>query len=199
MRGRARRGLALAALALLLGAVLGPRLLGSEAVRRRVEAEAGERLGVELRCRQLGLGLLPPSLRLVQLRVAGLEAGSPPLLEAGRAELRVAALPLLAQGRILAQLELGDARLRLDDLELRGPVRVALELSGQASGVTGRFELEATGAEVRYAGAFSKPEGTPARLSGRIIRHPDGALGVDDVRLQIRSPQGMAPVRQVPE
>ncbi len=334
--------LAFAALALLL-----PRLVESEAVRARLQSAAEAALGREVRWGELELGLLPPSLLLMEPVVAGAAAGDPPFLEAERVALRVALLPLLARAVVVdslvvegatlrlargpqglelpgpagggepappadsepqagagvdlavrraslrgatvvledravspavvwelrevradlrgsslaepldfdasAELASGgafsaegqagldgrvEARARLDalalaplrpylgpelsaggrisgsavisgpaaapesldlelawagaelqsgDLRLGGELSLAAQLSGALADPAGRFSLDATRAEIRQAESFVKPEGVPARVSGRLAEAPGSALRIEDLRLELRN------------
>ncbi len=73
-------------------------------------------------------------------------------------------------GSLSAQLRLRDAAVRLEELSLRGPLELSLDLrSSTVAGPTGRFELDAGQAEVDYGGFARKAPGIPATLSGRIV------------------------------
>lgn len=346
--------LALLFVAVVLLAVFLPRIVESAAVRTRIEGAAREALGRELRYRELGVGLLPPSLLVEAPQIAGADADAPAALEAERIALRVALLPLLSRAvvvdrlridgatlrlvrtadgielpfgaaaanadagasapapgddaesdadapvalairafelrsarvlledrtlqppvtwdlrdieadargaaldqpiqigaslalasggtlaargtarlsgeldlevdidalalaplrayvgadgtldgrlagtvrlqgpaasptRLSADLALRDARFALSDIAVVGAVDAQAELAGSLAAPTGSFDLDASGAELRYGGAFTKPVGVPASIRGEIVTDERGALGVDDVTLRIRN------------
>ena len=109
--------------------------------------------------------------------------------------------------RIEAKLALRDADVRLGEIALRGPLRVEIDLAGVAGERSGRFDVEASEAELGYGRALRKPAGTPATVSGRIVsgqaaeggaqraegerrRAParqGGLLGFDDLKLRVRN------------
>ena len=80
-----------------------------------------------------------------------------------------------------------DVRFRREDLSLRGAVDVRANVLSPAGEANGEFEVDATGAELELAGAFTKPVGTPATLTGRIGPADNGGLAIDDLRLQIKN------------
>ncbi|NQZ96402.1 MAG: AsmA family protein [Myxococcales bacterium] len=87
---------------------------------------------------------------------------------------------------VTADLRLRKAQLAFDEIEVGGLVAVDAALTGFPDAPTGTFALDATAADLRYGGAFTKPPGDEAHVTGRILRGVDGALTVDDVRLEIR-------------
>jgi uncharacterized protein involved in outer membrane biogenesis len=89
--------------------------------------------------------------------------------------------------RIEAKLALRDADVRLGEIALRGPLRVEIELAGVAGERSGRFDVEASEAELGYGRALRKPAGTPATMSGRIVSAEGGLLGFDDLKLRVRN------------
>ncbi|MFI5216740.1 MAG: AsmA-like C-terminal region-containing protein [Candidatus Limnocylindria bacterium] len=94
--------------------------------------------------------------------------------------------PLRSPSRVVAKLAFRDADLRLDEIALRGPLRLEADLTRASGAPSGRFEIDATGAELVYGGAFRKPPGTSATVSGRIVSGPGGTLGFDDLKLRVR-------------
>ncbi len=99
----------------------------------------------------------------------------------GRVALRgTAGSPLTS-----ADLTLSQAVLRLDEIGLQGEVGIRAELAG-SDGPTGSFDLDATAAELRYGPFFTKPPGTRARLSGRVVPGAGGGLDVDDLKLHVK-------------
>ncbi len=128
-----RIGLALVVLGVLaLGAlaVLGPRIVKSDAVRELIEDSAREALGTEVRYAELDFGLLPPSLLVEQPLVAGVREGAPPFVEAQRIALRVGLLPLLSGVVVVDSLVVEGATVRL----ARTPQGLELPLPPAAEG-----------------------------------------------------------------
>lgn len=80
-----------------------------------------------------------------------------------------------------------DVRFRRDDLSLRGAVDVRANVRSPTGEANGEFEVDATGALIEMAGAFTKPVGTPATLTGRIGPADGGGLAIDDLRLLIKN------------
>jgi uncharacterized protein YhdP len=169
------------ALALLL-----PRVLASDAVRGRIQTAAAEALGREVRYAELEPSFFPPALLVQGVAVAGASAQAPPLVEAERATLRVALLPLLSR-RLRIDVALEGGRVQLEDMALRGRVDIEADVEGGLASPRGRFDIDATEAEIRYGGMFEKPPGDSATVTGKIVTESDGTPGVDDVRLKIRS------------
>jgi hypothetical protein len=89
--------------------------------------------------------------------------------------------------KIEADLRGSDVRFRRGDLALRGAVDVKLELADPAGSAAGRFEVDATGAELEVGGGFTKPAGTAATVTGRIAPGEGGGLAFEDVKLLIRN------------
>jgi hypothetical protein len=100
--------LALAAVALALAL---PRLAASERVRARLVAAVEDAAKRPFHYRTLGAGLLPPRLVLEGATLEG--TSERPAAEAGRIELRVALLPLLARAIVVRSLEVEDAAVAL--------------------------------------------------------------------------------------
>jgi hypothetical protein len=96
---------------------------------------------------------------------------------------------------VAVDLALADALLTLDDITLRGPVAMRADVGTAATLPTGRFELDASDAELRYGEVFTKPPGTRASVSGRIVSADDGTLGVEDVKLAIKNMDATAKLR----
>jgi uncharacterized protein YhdP len=89
--------------------------------------------------------------------------------------------------RIETSFELRDADLRLGEIALRGgPLQVEAELTGAVGTRSGRFDIDASQAELWYGRMFRKPAGTPATVSGRILSGEEGLLGFDDLKLKMR-------------
>lgn len=95
----------------------------------------------------------------------------------------------VANPSTVAKLALSGARFDLRDVSVNGDVSLDADLKGLRQAPSGHFDIDASGAELRYGEAFTKPPGTKARLSGRIVEGPGGALSVEDVQLSIRNLQ----------
>ena len=117
----------LAILALVLLAVLRPRLAKSEAVRARIQSATLGALGRELVYRELDVALLPPSLLVEHPQLAGAGPGEAALVEAERVALHIALLPLLARTVVVDSLVVEGAVVRL----LRTVDGVALPLPAE--------------------------------------------------------------------
>ncbi len=95
--------------------------------------------------------------------------------------------PASAPESVKADLVLADGDVRVEDVGLQGRVVLKAELTGGLEKPNGSFEVDATQAALAYGSAFTKPSGTPATVRGRLVPRPDGSLGVDEVRLQIKN------------
>ncbi len=89
--------------------------------------------------------------------------------------------------RLEAQLELEDADLALAGATVRGAITLEADVTDALAKATGPFVLEASDADVRYGQDFTKPPGTRARLRGQLITDARGALGADDLALELRN------------
>ena len=109
-------------------------------------------------------------------RLAGLVSGSVAL-----------AGPVRSPNRIAARLAVEGADLQLDEIELRGPLRIDVDLEGDRGARSGRFDIDATAAELVYGRAFRKPPGISATVNGRIVSGKGGVLGFDDLELKMHN------------
>jgi hypothetical protein len=102
-----------------------PRLVQSEAVRGRLQAEARNATGREVSWQELDVGLLPPRLVVNGPRVDGPAPDAPPFFEADSLGLELALAPLLRRVVVVDSLRLEAATLRLrrnaDGLQLPQP------------------------------------------------------------------------------
>lgn len=71
------------------------------------------------------------------------------------------------------------ARLQLGDIALRGTLEVAAQIRDAVAAPNGLVELDATQAEVGYAGFFTKAPGTPARVIGQVTTGAGGSASID--------------------
>ena len=102
-----------AVIALIALAVQLPRIVQSDAVRGRLQAEARNATGREVRWQELDVGLLPPRLLVNAPRVEGPTADAPPFFEADSVSLELALAPLLRRAVVVDSLHLEAATLRL--------------------------------------------------------------------------------------
>jgi uncharacterized protein involved in outer membrane biogenesis len=172
----ALRLLAVLGVLLLLGigalAVLLPRALESEAVRRRIDAAARQALGRELRYDALEVGLFPPSLRMESPRLVDATPEEVPLA-AKRVALRVALLPLLARTVVIDSLRIDGATLRL--------VRTEQGTALAASPVVSRAAPQADAAAGATVAPESAPDAaSPVALAVREIALRDASLVLED-------------------
>jgi len=89
---------------------------------------------------------------------------------------------------------LSGGRFALDDMKFSGSVKLVADLHGSVAAPRGTFDIDATDAEVRYGGMFTKPPGDAATVRGRLVEDADGSTGIDDVRFKIRNFKGTAPL-----
>ena len=92
-------------------------------------------------------------------------------------------------GELIVELaaEAGRANSRGDANGGAGQAQTPREMSG-------RFDIDATAAELLIAGAYTKPLGDPATLRGRFVRTPEGGFELEEARVSIR--KGKASVQQ---
>lgn len=97
---------------------------------------------------------------------------------------------------VSAQLELRDARVALQDVALGGKVGLKADLTGGLARPSGRFEVDASDAELRYGETFRKPAGRTATLAGRLVSRADGSLGgVEEALVQVHNLKADASVK----
>jgi len=89
---------------------------------------------------------------------------------------------------------LTDGRFELDDMEISGSVKGVADLYGSVVAPRGTFDIDATDAEVRYGGMFTKPPGDAASLQGKLVDAADGSTAVDDIRFKIQNFKGTVSV-----
>ncbi len=97
--------------------------------------------------------------------------------------------PFASPDRISARLLLSNGAVQLDEIALRGALRVELELVGPLAARSGSFALDASDADLEVGRGYRKPPGIPATVRGRIVAGKHGSLGVDDVKLHIGDPR----------
>jgi hypothetical protein len=136
-------------------------------------ARVADLLDLEVRMAELDLARVQPYLDDA-VSLAGRVSGE---LRVTRVGGQLAALSLEA--------EAADARLRLGEARVAGPVRLRAQLAAGAAGLAGSFGVDAVGAALDFGGAYRKPAGEPARLEGRIALGPDARLRIDELELRI--------------
>ncbi len=116
MRVLAWIGLALVLL-LAVGIMIADRvvtgMVNRDPLRSQIDELVDEALGRDVEWKELGVGLLPPSLVIEEVTVAGTTADAPPLAEAESIQLRVALVPLLARAVVVDSLFVRGAKVRL--------------------------------------------------------------------------------------
>lgn len=148
----------------------------------RAQGEVGEG-GLELRVEVESLDL----------------AAARPYFESGSAVAGLASGSVQVTGRPLepgleVRFRLRDARFRLGEIRLRGEIGVDAEIRDALRAPAGRVLLDATQAELEYAGFFTKPPGTPASVRG-LIEHADGKSRLSAWKFEMEDLQGRLPGR----
>lgn len=181
---------ALLALAVVALALALPRFAASERVRARLVAAVEGAAKRPFHYRALGAGLLPPRLVLEGARLEG--TAERPAAEAGRIELRIALLPLLARAIVVRSLEVEDAAVFLVRDEL------GVHLAGADLPEPPKEPREGTREPSRRAGfEFAVQRVSLARVDARLDdARPGGAPPVElrDVEGQLRARALDAPV-----
>jgi hypothetical protein len=95
--------------------------------------------------------------------------------------------PVTGRAAVDANLALKNTDVAASSIAVHGPLTLHAQLSGELAGLSGRFDVDATSAELVYQGGFTKPVGTPATLSGQLVRDAKGALGVDDLHVKVKN------------
>jgi hypothetical protein len=175
-----------------------------EALDRPVEIEASAELGsggaVALRGSATLAGELDLEVDLDALALGPLR----PYVGVGSALDGLVAGTVRVQGpaarpdRISADLAIRDAQIALNDVAVAGAIEARADLADALGAPGGSFDLDASDAELRYGGAFTKPARVPATLSGRVVTDERGALGIDDLELRIRDVEASGRVRLGP-
>jgi hypothetical protein len=149
---------------LAAAAFLLPDLVASDAVRERIEAAAEGALDRDVAFGGLDFGLLPPSLLVENVSVAGATPKAAPLLAAERVALRIALLPLLTRTVVVDSLVVESAQVHL--------VRTkhGLELPG----------VKAGGADAGETGGAGADGGSPVDLAVAGVELRDCSVVVED-------------------
>ncbi len=158
---------------------------GGAAALRGTATLAGE-LDLELALDALALGPLRPYVGAGGA-IDGLLAGS----------VRVQG-PAASPDRISADLAIRQARFALGDIAVAGAIEARADLADALRAPGGSFDLDASDAELRYGGAFTKPARVPATLTGRIVTDARGGLGIDELKLRVPGVEANGRVRLGP-
>jgi hypothetical protein len=89
--------------------------------------------------------------------------------------------------RITVDVLVRDGELAVDDLTVRGEMKIRADLEGGLENANGSFQIDATDAEMEYGAAFRKGRGTAATATGRIVTGPDGHIGLQDTQVKIKN------------
>ncbi len=92
-----------------------------------------------------------------------------------------------ATAAVDADLKVSNADVVAASMALHGPLTLHASLAGEPANLSGKFDVDATAAELVYQGGFTKPVGTPATVSGELVHDAQGALGVDDLHLKLKN------------
>jgi uncharacterized protein involved in outer membrane biogenesis len=89
---------------------------------------------------------------------------------------------------------LREANLQLGEIALRGNLEVDASIRNVLDAPKGLVELDATEAELGYAGFFTKAPGTPARVVGKVTTGGGGSLAIDVWEFVMRDLDGQVRV-----
>jgi hypothetical protein len=103
--------------------------------------------------------------------------------------------PAASPTALEANLTLEKGDIDVADLALRGHVKVRAEIEGGIENPSGRFEIDATDADVAYGVAFTKPRGKPGTVSGRLVPGEAGGIAAEEVRIQLADLQANGRLR----
>ncbi len=95
--------------------------------------------------------------------------------------------PARAPDKVDARLVFENAAVEIDSVKLNGRLALSADLVAGEEGLGGPFEIDATDAELGYAGAFHKPPGTAATTSGTLEARPGGGFDVKELRVKIKN------------
>jgi len=106
--------------------------------------------------------------------------------------------PATAPAIVNAKLRLEDAVVALDAVRLSGKLGLSASLASTQGLLGGPFEIDATEADLAYAGAFHKPPGTAATTSGTLKARAGGGFDVEELRVKIKNFEAHGSVRSLP-
>jgi hypothetical protein len=106
--------------------------------------------------------------------------------------------PAASPEAITADLSLVDGLVDIAGVLLRGRLTVQAHSEGELGKGSGRFEIDASDADLAYGEAFQKPRGKPAKLSGRLIPSEGEGLALDEVRIRLRNLDASGRIRTAP-
>jgi hypothetical protein len=127
----------------------------------------------------------------VELEAVSLEPAAPYFESTRRVAGLLSGTIDVSPQRVRVEWTVQDARLRLDDISLRGAVVIEARIrTGGGPEAGGRIELDATDARLRYGDFFTKPRGTPAKVTGRIRAEPDGSFRIERWKFEMSDFEG---------
>jgi hypothetical protein len=106
--------------------------------------------------------------------------------------------PATAPAKVDAKLRLEDAVVALDAVRLSGKLGLSASLASSQGLLGGPFEIDATEADLAYAGAFHKPPGTAATTSGTLQERAGGGFDVEELRVKIKNFEAHGSVHSLP-
>jgi hypothetical protein len=141
-------------------------------------------------------GVVELELKLSDVELLPLRAylGSASMLSGRLSGVIAAVGPAAELETLRVDASLMDARFKFDDMEFSGALEGSADLHGSVAAPRGSFDIDATDAEVRHGGMFTKPPGDAASLQGKLVDTADGSTRVDDIRFKIQNFKGTASV-----
>jgi len=91
---------------------------------------------------------------------------------------------------IALEATLRESRLRLGEIALRGTLHVDATIRDLRGAPHGVVEIDATEAELGYAGAFTKAPGIPARVVGQVTAGKAGTLAIESWKFEMHDLDG---------
>lgn len=176
-----------------------PASLALEAIELRARPRAGGVIELELSARVAAGGgvalrgsIVPDSALAGELTLDRVAVGGAlPYLGALRALAGTVSGTLRASGPVshpalVAELALDAGELVLPELRVVGAIGLRAELDGWPPRAAGRFEIDASGAELAWGEAYRKPVGTFAAAEGRLVPQPGAHYVVADLHVRLR-------------
>jgi len=150
-------------------------LASGGSVQAKGEAEFGGPFRIDFQLEDVVLAPLAPYLSKGQ-RVRGAASGTVATLRTEQETERVS-VDVVVRGGELA----------VEDLVVRGEMKILANLGEGFGDAAGSFQLDATDAEVEYGVLLRKGRGTAATATGRIVTGPDGEIGLQDTEVKIEN------------
>lgn len=150
-------------------------LASGGSLRAKGQAELEGAFRVELRLDDVVLAPAAPYLEKGQ-RVLGAVSGT---VSSSGSDAQIE--------RVSVDLVLRDGEVALDDLSVRGQMKVRADIDGGLANAKGTFQLDATEAELTYGELLRKGRGTAATATGRIETGSDGHIVIRDTQVKMRN------------